>query len=361
MNRESDDRAASSGSKVRPMRTLEAMDLGPKLTALSAREWERRPRELRRRPYMHHLARGAWVRSAEPLSVQQRSVLLREHLERHRGQVAVTGLTALEMLNLPVGHSYGWEQRLLGHAPAPRAREYAARSHTTHLAWNGTRLSSSQRLTCVSKSLGLPGIVGPWDCPLTHPVEALVVAAPVLPLWRITACVDALMSLRVMAEGRTVVQPLAVDHVGELLNQLPQRAQSVVRVRQALKLAQGPTISAMETLLRLVLLTCGLPPMETNHPVMMDGKYVYPDLAWPAEMVALEYNGRPHWENGKAYGDENYRIQRLRDHGWQVRVVVLNDLRDPKRRRELLQWLFQHLDRERARRTQSPLQHLRGR
>lgn len=343
------------------MRTLEAMDLGPKLTALSAREWERRPRELRRRPYMHHLARGAWVRSAEPLSVQQRSVLLREHLERHRGQVAVTGLTALEMLNLPVGHSYGWEQRLLGHAPAPRAREYAARSHTTHLAWNGTRLSSSQRLTCVSKSLGLPGIVGPWDCPLTHPVEALVVAAPVLPLWRITACVDALMSLRVMAEGRTVVQPLAVDHVGELLNQLPQRAQSVVRVRQALKLAQGPTISAMETLLRLVLLTCGLPPMETNHPVMMDGKYVYPDLAWPAEMVALEYNGRPHWENGKAYGDENYRIQRLRDHGWQVRVVVLNDLRDPKRRRELLQWLFQHLDRERARRTQSPLQHLRGR
>ena len=118
MNRESDDRAASSGSKVRPMRTLEAMDLGPKLTALSAREWERRPRELRRRPYMHHLARGAWVRSAEPLSVQQRSVLLREHLERHRGQVAVTGLTALEMLNLPVGHSYGWEQRLLGHAPA---------------------------------------------------------------------------------------------------------------------------------------------------------------------------------------------------------------------------------------------------
>lgn len=39
------------------MRTLEAMDLGPKLTVLSAREWERRPRDLRRRPYMQQLAR----------------------------------------------------------------------------------------------------------------------------------------------------------------------------------------------------------------------------------------------------------------------------------------------------------------
>lgn len=343
------------------MRTLEAMDLGQKLTLLSAREWERRPRDLRRRPYMQQLARGAWVRSAEPLSVEQRSVLLREHLERHQGQVAVTGLTALGMLNLPVHHAYGWEQRLLGHASAPRAREYEARSHTAHLAWNGTRLASIQRLTRVSKSLGLPGIVGPWDCPQTHPLEALVVAAEVLPPWRITACLDALISLRVVAERRTVIQPLAVDHVAELLAQLPPRAQSVVRVRQALKLAQGPTISAMETLLRLVLLTCGLQRMETNHPVMMDGRCVYPDLAWPAAMVALEYNGRPHWENGKAYGDENYRIQRLRDHGWQVRVVVLDDLRDPKRRRELLQWLFHHLDPARARRNRSPLQHVRGR
>lgn len=75
------------------MRTLEAMDLGPKLTVLSAREWERRPRDLRRRPYMQQLARGAWVRSAEPLNVQQQSVLLRDHLDQHRSQVAITGLT----------------------------------------------------------------------------------------------------------------------------------------------------------------------------------------------------------------------------------------------------------------------------
>ena len=233
------------------MRTLEAMDLGPKLTVLSARDWERRPRDLRRRPYMQQLARGAWVRSAEPLSVQQRSVLLRDHLERHDGQLTLTGLTAL---------------------------------------------------------------------------------------------------------GRR-----SMNEVVALLDQLPPRAQSVVRVRQALALAQGPTISAMETLLRLVVLRCGLPPMETNHPVLMDGKYVYPDLAWPVEMVALEYNGRPHWEDGRAYGDENYRIQRLRDHGWRVRVVVLDDLRDPKRRRELLQWLFHHLDPARAKRQQSLQQHMRGR
>ena len=96
----------------------------------------------------------------------------------------------------------------------------------------------------------LPEIVGPWDCPLTHPMEALVVAAPVLPLWRITACLDALISLRVLAEGRTVMEPLTVDQLTDLLNQLPPRAQSVVRVRQAMALVQGPTISAMETLLR---------------------------------------------------------------------------------------------------------------
>lgn len=343
------------------MRTLEAMDLGPKLTVLSAREWERRPRDLRRRPYMQQLARGAWVRSAEPLNVQQQSVLLRDHLDQHRSQVSITGLTALVMLNFPVDHAYGWEERLLRHPSAPRAREFVARSNTTHLAWNGTRIASNQRLTRVSKTLGLPEIVGPWDCPLTHPMEALVVAAPVLPLWRITACLDALISLRVLAEGRTVMEPLTVDQLTDLLNQLPPRAQSVVRVRQAMALVQGPTISAMETLLRLVLLNCGLPPMESNFPVMMGGKYVYPDLAWPEDMVALEYNGRPHWEDGKAYGDENYRIQRLRDHGWQVRVVVIDDLRDPKRRRELLQWLFHHLDSARAKRCQSQPPRLRGR
>lgn len=102
-----------------------------------------------------------------------------------------------------------------------------------------------------------------------------------------------------------------------LLGQLPPRARSVVRVKQAWKLAQGPTLSAMETLLRLVLMTNELPPAVLNHPVHIDERYVYPD--------------------------GNYRLQRLRDHGWRVRVVTLDDLRIPKRRRELLQWLFHHL------------------
>lgn len=337
------------------------MDLGPKLTVLSARDWERRPRDLRRRPYMQQLARGAWVRSAQPLTIYQRSVLLRSHLERRDGQLAITGLTALGMLKLPADQVFGWEERLLEHAPAPRSREYLARSHTTHLAWSGTRVASGQKLTRVSKSLGLPGILGPWDCPLTHPLEALVAAAPVLPLWRITACLDLLLSQQLIAEGRTVFDTLTVSDVEDTLSQLPPRAQSVVRVRRALSLAQGPTISAMETLLRLVVLRCGLPPVESNFPVMMDGKYVYPDLAWPAERVALEYNGRPHWEDGKTYGDENYRLQRLRDHGWQVRVVVINDLRDPKRRRELLQWLFHHMDSAHARRCQGHREHMRVR
>lgn len=137
------------------------MDLGPKMTVLSAREWQRRPRDLRRKPHMQQLTRGAWGRAVEPLTVQQRSALLKEHLERHRGQVAVTGLTALEMLNLPVGRAYGWEEQLLGHRPAPRAWEYPVCKRTTHLAWNRTRMMSKQELIHVSKSLGLPRVTGP--------------------------------------------------------------------------------------------------------------------------------------------------------------------------------------------------------
>lgn len=326
------------------MRTLKAMELGPKPTVLSAKEWQRRPRDLRRKPHMQQLARGAWVRSVEPLTVQHRSVLLREYLERHNGQLAVTGLTALHMLNLPVDHSYIWDERLLNHPPAPLRREYAAMAHTAHLAWRGTKVETIQRLIRVSKSLGLPGVTGPWDCPLTHPLEALVVASPVLPLWRITACLDALITQRIVADGRSVMDPVPLPEVVAYLDRLQPRARNVQRVRRALALVQGPTISAMETFLRLLVLMSGAPPVAMNHPVLVDGKYVYPDLAWPAEMVALEYNGRPHWENGTVYGDESYRIQRLRDHGWKVRVVVRDDLRDPKRRRELLQWLFHHLD-----------------
>lgn len=96
----------------------------------------------------------------------------------------------------------------------------------------------------------------------------------------------------------------------------------------------------METLLRMALTSAGLPMPVMNLPVAIgDGRRYHLDLAWAGAMVAAEYNGRVHYENRQVYGDEQHRLHILEELGWQVRVVVAEDLRDHTRFRKLVAWL----------------------
>jgi very-short-patch-repair endonuclease len=103
------------------------------------------------------------------------------------------------------------------------------------------------------------------------------------------------------------------------------------RAREALKLARDGTDSPAETRLRLALVKDGLPCPEVNYPVRPDGvRTVYRlDMAYPANHVAVEYDGAIHVGNSAQMRRDQTRRRRLEDWGWRVITATATDLHDP--------------------------------
>lgn len=301
---------------------------------------------------MHRLAPGLWCRADAPPDRLQRAVLLQRHLGRPNCSVRLTGVTALQVLRVPVGLNYGWANRALGHPRPPRAQELGHHLHRVlHLSWLGERCKTRDPDVILSKSYGLGSFAGPWEATLVHPVEALAVAAPRMSPWALTASLDALLVARdlhpiacprphVPPPGPTPLTPAAVRAA---LDALPPTSRAVTAVRTALEDAQFPTLSPMETLTRLLVMACGLPRPAMNFHVDTPGGYSLLDLAWPESKTAVEFNGRVHSQDHEAYKNEMYRNEVLRDLGWKLRIIVFDDLRDRRRLLEWLTWLGRQL------------------
>lgn len=341
----------------------------------------------------------------------QRAVLLQEHLSSPECPLALTSVTALDLLGLPLSGGGRWVSELLGDRHPPRGSELRrARESWVHLAWHTRRRRCGLEGVRVTRSYGLDPVRGPLRTLLTDPVEALVVAAPMLDSWALTAVLDALLSgpvwpaapwpdaVRAGAEqagraphraqervhapssiqvpeqvwtpGRTAVpqpvrardratasEPLhmpdgdpwgwspewSVPLIEGRLLRLPPTSRAVVAVRAALQRCALGSWSPMETLVRLIAVHAGFPPPVMNHRVVTDYGVRHLDLAWPESMAALEFNGRVHRQDHGTYKDEMHRLEVLRDEGWAVRVLVHDDLREPRRRKEWLTWLARHL------------------
>lgn len=291
---------------------------------------------------MQRLTNRHWVNTPKPLNVVQRAALLHSILDRPDCKLRVTGLTASQLYGLPLGAPDAEIDDLLGHAPPPRGVEYQKMMATPHFSWSGTRRKCPDDSALVTKSYGLGRFPGPWGSLLADPVEALVVAAPYLARWRITSCLDALMSRTIKTpEGKSY--PLYSRSLLERrIDKLPPTSRSVRRVRAAFEDAVKGAWSPMESLTRLLVIVLGYAPPALNFHVIVDSADRYLDLAWPEAMVAVEYNGADHL-NRRQYGDEMFRRQRLEDNGWRVRYIVWEDLIEPERRHLLLQWLSQQL------------------
>lgn len=364
-----------------------------------------------RSPQSQRLGHGVWARmSTEPTHLQK-AVLLRSHLSTPEEPLALTGVTALDLLGLPLSGSGRWVTQILGDRPAPRGSDLRrARESWVHLAWHVRRRRCGLEGVHVTRSYGLDPVRGPNGALLTDPVEALVVAAPMLESWVLTAVLDALLSGPVWpsapwsAVARHCAEPLARDPLqpperahaqttamapeqarapgrarapeqvrardrataskqvhlaaselwvlppewsvplieGRLLR-LPPTSRAVVAVRAALQRCALGTWSPMETLVRLIAVHAGFPSPVMNHRVATGYGIRHLDLAWPESMTALEFNGRVHSQDHVTYKDEMHRLEVLRDEGWAVRVLVHDDLREPRRRKEWLMWLARHL------------------
>lgn len=131
---------------------------------------------------------------------------------------------------------------------------------------------------------------------------------------------DGLVAVDAMAHaGLITLDALAALAAGK------RRVRGVVQVRELIDLADPLAESPMETRLRLLLVTYGLPrpvcQLEVRGP---DGRFVARlDLAYPERRVAVEYDGAFHWGQRRA---DDRRRDALRSLGWTVLVFSAEDV-----------------------------------
>jgi very-short-patch-repair endonuclease len=106
----------------------------------------------------------------------------------------------------------------------------------------------------------------------------------------------------------------------------------LARARRALELVRYGPLSPRETRLRLLLLSAGMPEPELNFRLRASDSRTMVDLAYPAERVAVEYQGGHHRTDAEVYDDDILRRERLEAEGWVVVYVTARELdRYPER------------------------------
>lgn len=99
-------------------------------------------------------------------------------------------------------------------------------------------------------------------------------------------------------------------------------------LRIALDRVVTRSASRMETRCRLILLDAGLPTPELNHAVFdARGEFVAcVDLAFPAQKVAIEYEGEHHLKDSAQWAKDIARYEALAAAGWFVIRVTKSDV-----------------------------------
>ncbi len=112
--------------------------------------------------------------------------------------------------------------------------------------------------------------------------------------------------------------------------------------RAALQEIRAGTDSPMESRMRLIIVRAGLPEPVIGYTVIdPDGYFVgTPDLAYPAERIAIEYEGDHHRSNPRIFREDIERREGFERIGWRVLRVTHDHIRQPwrleSRVRELL-------------------------
>jgi Protein of unknown function (DUF559) len=99
----------------------------------------------------------------------------------------------------------------------------------------------------------------------------------------------------------------------------------VHRLKRAIELVEPATESPMETRLRLLIVQAGLPEPKVQFP-LYDGQGQFlgrPDLYYPLQRLAIEYDGTGHRESLAA---DNRRQNRLIDAGYRILRFTAGDL-----------------------------------
>lgn len=179
----------------------------------------------------------------------------------------------------------------------------------------GSRLRSADGLV-VHRRDGAP-LTNARGRPVTAPAWTAVEVACALCRPRALATLDA--ALRSGRCRRADLWRAAVEQSGR---------RGIVAVRDLIPLADGRAESPMESEARLAMIDGGLPAPELQYRLTDgNGEPRRLDFAWPAQRVAVEYDGLD-WHSGPdAMRRDRRRAQALLDVGWVVIAIVFEDVR----------------------------------
>jgi hypothetical protein len=105
-------------------------------------------------------------------------------------------------------------------------------------------------------------------------------------------------------------------------------ARGVARLRSTLELVDGGAESPQETRLRLLIVSGGLPPPETQ--IEFRDLRIRVDMGWREWKVAVEYDGVQHWTDRRQRAWDLERIVQLEAAGWVVVRVSADMMSRPK-------------------------------
>lgn len=159
---------------------------------------------------------------------------------------------------------------------------------------------------------------------IVEPLVALQQIARRLTHEELVVAVDSLIADRF----GTVIR-YELDEVRRRAEQL--QGQGASRVRAAVEHARERVWSPRETHLHLMLRRQGYPAPELNHQVLdpATGVVYYVDLAYPAQRIAIEYDGAEHLTDADRVKRDHRKSAALHAEEWTVIRVYAEDLRDP--------------------------------
>ncbi|MDJ0333789.1 hypothetical protein QMG83_00980 [Salinibacterium sp. G-O1] len=214
----------------------------------------------------------------------------------------------------------------LAHAYAARMPRHELFTHTTAAAIHGLRMPRNFVELQLHVSAAPPhpaprsrGVIGHQSALVPTIVGGLRVARPV-DAWAQCAGILSLDELIVMGDGLLKRHsPIATLGEIESLVAALSGARGVVNLREAVLLMRSRTDSAMETILRLLIVRAGFPEPEVNGPIRNNFGAViaHGDLVFRAQKVVVEYDGGGHREE-RQYFRDIYRLDDIMEEGWRA-------------------------------------------
>lgn len=247
------------------------------------------------------VAPGCYALTSDPVQLRD---LARVVQSRIVPGAVISGPTAAELMDLPLPERLTWSAGEPVHCTVtPERRRSSARGLAIHVHTGRSAIRHN----------GLT---------LGNPLDVLLDLATRLAHDDLVGCIDSFGSLR----RRALWMPVETVRIAAQ----SMSARGVAALRAAARDARDAVDSPRETRTRLMLVRSGYPEPYANLPIQdpASGRRYWIDLAYEQWRIAIEYDGKEHYDPDRARRDR-YKDELLHRQGWAVLRVTKEDHDDP--------------------------------